>query len=61
MFCEMVLGDYFLVFPLYVSHAQAMNPKVCINFTQKNTLVDRGNMKYKQFLLYFDYILEPII
>jgi hypothetical protein len=23
------LGDYFLFFPLYLSHTQAMNPKVC--------------------------------
>jgi len=30
-------GDYFLFFPLYVSHAQAMNPKVCKISHKKHT------------------------
>jgi len=33
------LADYLLVFPLYVSHAEAMNPKVCKISHQKKTLV----------------------
>jgi hypothetical protein len=38
MFCEMVVIwlTIFLLFPLHVSHAQAMNPKVCKIFTPKN-------------------------
>jgi hypothetical protein len=44
MFCEMVVIwlTIFLLFPLYVSHAQAMNPKVCKISHKKKHLLGEG-------------------
>jgi hypothetical protein len=47
MFCQTVViwPTIFLFFPLYVSHAQAMNPKVCKISHKKKTLVGGGGYK----------------
>jgi hypothetical protein len=56
------LADYSLVFSFVCFACKSNESKSLQNFMKKKThFVGGGKYKYNGFLLYFDYILEPII